>query len=154
MKRAIPLVVFPLSLGALFYLAFRSPDLRLHQWAAWLGIPHAHLRVPNAISGSFPDAAWAFALGAALALVWRNSEARARFAWLIAGALLAAALEVGQYFHVVPGVFDPIDLASMIGGYIAGAGIALANFSGGYFFPASSMCDASSCDVGTSGSKS
>lgn len=124
---ALARVVAPLALGGAFYLALRAPDIRLFAWARALGLGGAveilrawaaplRLHVPAFALGSLPDAAWAWAFGAALALVWGRLSA-----WTLAGAAATAALELGQAAHVVPGTFDPVDLAAMLAGYLAGA---------------------------------
>jgi hypothetical protein len=129
-KRVLGFVIAPLLLGALAYFALRGPEIRLFGWAstiglaqtiAWIRIVAAPLRshVPGFIAGSLPDAAWAFAFGAALALVWKKPGI-----WMWIGLGVTASLELAQAAHLIPGVFDWIDLVAMIAAYfIAWRGI-------------------------------
>jgi hypothetical protein len=78
-------------------------------------------RAPALILGSLPDAAWAWAFGATLSLVWLGRPWRAKAPWLVAGALLALFAEIGQAIGVIPGTFDAIDLVAIALGYAAGA---------------------------------
>ncbi len=122
-------VILPLTLGLAAYVVFRQSDIRLFAWMRWLGLDaciavvrdaSAPLRMhaPRWLTGSLPDAAWAYAFGATLALVWRGSSDRiGTRAWLAIGALVTALLELGQAAHIIPGVFDLIDLVTMLLGF-------------------------------------
>ena len=122
-------VVLPLALGAALYLLLRDDDIALFRWVealgggSLLGGVRGVTRglagfVPRAFLGSFPDGAWAFAFGAAMALVWRaeRGTAAAR-GWLAVGFVVAVGIELGQGLGVVPGTFDPLDLAAIAIGY-------------------------------------
>jgi hypothetical protein len=124
-------VALPLAIGALAYAAWRSTDVRLVTWmariapaglAAMRGARPA--RAPALILGSLPDAAWAWAFGASLSLLWLGRPWREKAPWLGAGALLAVLAEVGQAAGVVPGTFDPCDLVAIALGFAAGATLA------------------------------
>lgn len=128
-RAALLHVVLPLAGGVALYLALRAPDIRLFAWARALALdpvvaalraaaaplrPHA----PAWLLGSAPDGAWAYAFGAALGSMWQGQGgARGARAWLAAGAAMTAFLEIGQGAGLVPGVFDPLDLVFMLGGY-------------------------------------
>lgn len=122
-RRVLGWVIAPLALGALAYFALRGPEIRLFGWANAIGLARAvavirslaapvRAHVPAFIAGSLPDAAWAFAFGAALALVWKKASA-----WMWIGAAVTASLELAQAFHLIPGVFDWIDLVAMVASY-------------------------------------
>ena len=124
-------VVVPLVIGTLTYAAWRSTDVRIVTWmsriaprgvAAMQGTGAS--RAPAVILGSLPDAAWAWAFGASLSLVWLGRAWREKAAWLAAGALLALLAEVGQAIGVVPGTFDASDLVAIALGFAAGAALA------------------------------
>lgn len=122
MKRVLAFVFAPLVLGALLYLALRAPDVRLFDWAHALGAPivvwirtiTAPVRpyVPALVTGSLPDACWAFAFGSALALAWKRPSI-----WLWIGAGVTASLELAQAVHLIEGVFDWVDLGAMLAAY-------------------------------------
>ncbi len=122
-------VALPLVVGVVAYVAWRDSPVRVVTWLP--GVVVASLRdtlgripLPRAVAGSLPDAAWGWAFGAALAIVWRASRWREKAPWLAAGAALAIGVELGQAAGVVPGTFDWIDLASIAIGYALGATLA------------------------------
>ena len=127
-------VVLPLAIGTLAYASWRSTDVRIVAWMARIapgavrGLRDAHeaggSRAPGLLLGSLPDAAWAWAFGAALSLVWSGRSWREKAPWLGAGALLALFAEVGQAIGVVPGTFDAMDLVAIALGFAAGAMLA------------------------------
>lgn len=126
LQRVLLLVIAPLVLGAVVYVAWRPTDVVLVGWFP-VAIVHAlrttlgawHL--PRVLVESAPDLAWAWAFGAALALVWRARPWRAKAPWLAAGLVVAASSEIGQLWGVLPGTFDVIDLAAIVVGYALGA---------------------------------
>jgi hypothetical protein len=76
------------------------------------------VHLPRVLRFHFADAAWGWALGASLALVWANERGARRKGWFVAGALLAVAAEWAQLVGVLPGTFDPIDLFVLILSYV------------------------------------
>lgn len=124
-------VALPLGIGVLAYGAWRSADVRLVTWMARVapdGLASirgaAASRAPSVVLGSLPDAAWAWAFGASLSLLWLGRPWREKAPWLAAGALLAVLAEVGQAAGVVPGTFDPCDLVAIALGFTVGAALA------------------------------
>jgi hypothetical protein len=132
-RRALLHVVLPLVLGGALYLFLRRDDIALFDAVDALGLGRAldgarlvthscATLVPRPILGSAPDAAWAYAFGAALGLVWRGEMAtRAARVWIGGGFAIALGIELAQSIHLIPGVFDPIDLAAIAVAYPVGA---------------------------------
>ncbi len=129
--RVLVHVVVPLAIGTLTYAAWRSTDVRIVSWMSRIA-PRAvralhdagPSRAPAMILGSLPDAAWAWAFGAMLSIVWLGRPSRQKAPWLAAGMVLALLSEIGQAIGVVPGTFDVVDLVAIALGYAAGAMIA------------------------------
>jgi hypothetical protein len=126
-------VAFPLVVGAVAYASWRATDVRLVAWMARLapgglamlrGAARSHARAPGLILGSLPDAAWAWAFGASLSLLWIGRPWREKAPWLGAGAMLAVLTELGQAAGLVPGTFDPCDLVAIALGFAGGAALA------------------------------
>jgi hypothetical protein len=124
-------VVLPLGLGVLAYAAWRSHDVRIVGWMSRVAPRGVDVvrgagasQIPALVAGSLPDAAWAWAFGAALALVWHGKDWRERRGWLLAGWVAALATELGQAVSVVPGTFDVADLVAIGLGYVLGASLA------------------------------
>lgn len=123
-------VVLPLVIGALIYVAWRREEVLLVSWLPASTV-HAARRglggwaVPRLILASGADAAWGWSFGAALALVWRGRESRARTFWLVVGGAVAAYAEIGQLWGLPPGTFDIVDLIAIVGAYALAAFIVL-----------------------------
>ncbi|HEX5727142.1 MAG TPA: hypothetical protein VFX98_16815 [Longimicrobiaceae bacterium] len=109
-----------MAAGGAVYLLWRAPHLRLFRWAEavradglvarlQLGAAGARESLPDLLLFSLPDALWAYALTAALALVWRARRGAAALAWVSLGAVLGVGSELGQLARAVPGTFDPAD---------------------------------------------
>jgi hypothetical protein len=106
----------PLVLGAAVYAAFGRDVLFLRI----LHLSRAGLALPPAarwIVQHLPDAAWGYAVGAFVALVWARGARAWRWGWLAAGSAVVAGFEIGQALQVVPGTFDLVDLCVSLGGY-------------------------------------
>jgi hypothetical protein len=73
---------------------------------------HASVTLPSWLRGSASDFAWAFALG----IVLGRAPPRVR----ALGLALALAHEVAQLLRLVPGTFDPIDLAVLFCAFLLG----------------------------------
>ncbi|CAN5571012.1 hypothetical protein BH09MYX1_BH09MYX1_53020 [soil metagenome] len=133
-------VGLPLALGLSIYLLFRKDDIALFRAFDALGLRFLldHLRpisrpiaslLPRVVLGSAPDAAWAYAFGAALSLVWARDARHARDfnhvqdarIWIVLGFVIAIGVELAQLAHLIEGVFDPVDLGVMAGAYALGA---------------------------------
>ena len=110
--RARTLASVAIAIGSLLYIAGRPPTLRLFAWANDLGLDPivmalrdalapAVVRLPDAILLSLPFALWVFAFTALI----RDRR------WLPVAPGLAIGAELGQALGVVPGTFDPVDLA-------------------------------------------
>lgn len=130
-KRAVVHVALPLAIGLALYAAWRSKEVHVVSWLSRVaprGVDAMQgagtSRVPSRILGSLPDALWAWAFGATLALVWLGRPWREKRLWLGAGALVALGAELGQAAHVLPGTYDTADLFAIAVGYVLGATLA------------------------------
>ena len=123
-------VVLPLVLGGLIYLAWRSPSLLMFQWAETLGVS-SHVQELRAFAGplapyvpgwvffSFPDGAWVYSATAAYLVVWRAKWSTEAAFWVLLPVAMGVGSELGQWFGVVPGTFDFVDLVFMSLGVFA-----------------------------------
>ena len=124
-------VALPLLLGLALYLTWRSKDVHVVAFVSRFaprGVDAVHgagsARVPALVMGSLPDALWAWAFGATMALVWRGKSWEEKRPWLGAGAFVALFAEVGQALRVIPGTYDHADLVAIAAGYVLGAVVA------------------------------
>ena len=119
---ALAHVVAPVAAGAGVYLLWRAPTLAGFGWARAAGLggvvesartwaAGARPHVPDLVLFTLPDALWAYALTAALALVWRRARGRAGAAFVGLGAVLIVGGEAAQALGALPGTGDPADAA-------------------------------------------
>jgi len=96
-------VAMPLALGVASYVVLRS-------WVPIIGV-HAALwtSAPSLLRDHFADAAWGWALGGFVSVMWLEEPRAYRLLWTLAAAALAAALEAMQTF-IGWGAFDRVDL--------------------------------------------
>ncbi len=130
MRRSVPWLVHvlvPLSLGLGFYLAFRSLDVPILAWMGRIEVVET-LRarslslvpqLPRFVNDSFVDGLSAYALGAALSLIWRADQDRRR--WLLGGYAVALGFEFVQWPDAIPGVFGWTDVIAILLMYPLGA---------------------------------
>lgn len=120
-------VVLPLFIGTTTYLlrpggerAFRAVGLGHPLQSIRCELRPVALSFPTLLLSTLPDATWAFAVGGALGLLWRDGGTnRERRTWLILGLLAANGYELAQLVHLTPGTFDPCDLLAILLGYSA-----------------------------------
>lgn len=112
--------VLPLALGGMIYILFRSQRLLISvQLAPFLDCLSigairnllSPLGLPEWFLFSLPDGLWLYSLVFALLWVWQNSSWLIRTIWAATGVFLGVGWELGQALALVPGTFDPIDLA-------------------------------------------
>jgi len=124
--------VSSLLVGGIIYLCFRASTLKLFDWIALMGLDHfvENLRsytipyrkyLPEWVLFSLPDGLWIFSYGCAICYLWKNNYSKQPYYWISVVTLLILIVEVLQLFQVIPGVFDPLDVAF----YLLGAGLPL-----------------------------
>lgn len=125
LRRVLLWVVLPLGAGAAIY-AWSKPGVAFlvaleRQGLTW---PRPRQAGPMAmlLADRAPDALWAFAFVAFLALVWFDGrESRRR---CLAWGTLGGIYEIGQGLGIAPGQFDGVDLiVSVVAGTAAALGV-------------------------------
>ena len=71
-------------------------------------------QLPGWVLFSFPDAAWVYSATAAYLSIWRGARSAEAVFWVLLAGSLGIGGELGQMAGLVPGTFDPVDLASML----------------------------------------
>jgi len=113
-------VIFPLFLGGLLYISFRSLSLRMFRWFEIIGIHDLILiirktisplknNLPNWIYYSLPDGLWVYSLSSALMLLWDNQYEKGKY-WLAIPLIFGVIIELAQSVKLFPGTFDIIDI--------------------------------------------
>lgn len=112
-----------LIIGGLIYVAYRDKSLEMFNWFDCLGLDDAviffrNLMFSNGIYGwikySLPDGLWLFAYMFTIDSIWNGSKKLISYIFIFCLPLLALLSEFLQYFGLIPGVFDLIDLASYL----------------------------------------
>lgn len=113
-------VMIPLMLGLIFY------QLRPfgNGWIDHLKLESDALinfgkGLPDFVKYNLPDGLWAFAFTSAIQILWAPHEKSFRVFWLLVVFLVITLTEVLQKFNVINGVFDWLDLITMIFAFIS-----------------------------------
>ena len=112
---------FILTLGGLIYIGFRDKSLLMFRWFEQLGISgevdiFRSLVYSEGVYGwvknSLPDGLWAFAYMFLVDAIWNGSKSISSYIFIFSLPSFALFSEFLQYFGLLPGVFDWIDVAS------------------------------------------
>lgn len=115
--------MLPLLVGGGVYVFWRSPSLLMFRWFDGLGLaPFVALlrdtvgsvadHVPGWILYSWPDAAWTMSGVMLFAFIWQGSQSNAKHVWILLAPVIAIVSEMAQWLRLLPGTFDPVDLAA------------------------------------------
>ena len=117
-------VIFPILLGGLLYIIFRSNSLRLFQWIEKIGLkknvdfiratifPYRDY-FPKWIYFSLPDGLWVYSFVSALLILWENKFEKVKYLILIP-IISGILIEIAQLLKLFPGTFDILDLTFTI----------------------------------------
>lgn len=112
-------VVFPILLGGLIYILFRSTTLIMFKWLDSIDVLSIVLTIRGFTSNiknsfpewfyySLPDGLWVYSFTSALFLF--NEKFQGIKVWLIIPLVLGPLFELLQFFKLFPGTFDITDL--------------------------------------------
>jgi hypothetical protein len=109
--------IVSLLIGVLIYYAFRNLDI---QFFRWLNI---HINnVPSPVNQTsvlpfllynLPDGLWLLSGILFIRTLWTGNPAASGI-YIFVFCFLAILIEGFQYFNLVPGTFDPIDITTMV----------------------------------------
>ncbi len=113
-------------MGGLFYVLFRSTELRMFNWFSYLGLEnliyflrevfyHFNHYLPFWALYSLSDGLWVYSFTSALLIIW---EGRLTI-WLSLPLMSGPFAEIAQLVKIFPGTFDILDLILTITGYTA-----------------------------------
>ena len=124
MKKNILLhIILPLLIGGGIYIGFRSESLLLFQWIEYIGGINLVLELrslvtdislPDWILYSLPDALWLYAFAYSILLIWNKQISRTSLACLAIVFIIGIGHELGQFYGIISGTFDPLDLVLSI----------------------------------------
>lgn len=112
-------VILPVALGTAIYIGWRDRGMLVFRWIEAVGAEWVLFKGPFPITGwaefALPDGCWVYAYTAWMLLVWQRMNL-----WVASGMIMAVVAEFGQLqvFGLVPGTFDPFDVACYLGGFL------------------------------------
>ena len=112
-----------LCIGGLIYVGLRDKSLLMFDWFYHLGISQ-HVEIFRGlfnsegvygwVKNSLPDGLWLFSYMFLVDAIWNGSKSISAYIFIYYLPILALVSEFSQYFGLVPGVFDWIDVASYL----------------------------------------
>lgn len=112
-----------LIIGGLIYVGFRDKSLLMFSWFEQLGVSgevDAFRGLVNSegvygwVRNSLPDGLWLFAYMFLVDAIWNGSKSISSYIFIFSLPFFALLSEFLQYFGMLPGVFDWIDVASYL----------------------------------------
>ena len=112
-------VLLPLLTGSFIYILFRVETLKMFSWFIKLGIQEeiellritfSFIRLPYWILFVLPDGLWLFSFISFQLLVWNGIINRENVFWFLIFPFIAISSEIGQFFELISGTFDFLDL--------------------------------------------
>lgn len=111
----------PLLFGGLIYLLFRPTGLLMFRWLDGLGLLDDLLmlrkvlcspfeRLPNWFLYSLPDALWFYSFISLFNSIWKWRISKENIFWFLIIIVVGLGSEVLQYFKMIRGTYDKIDL--------------------------------------------
>ena len=113
--------VLSMLLGGIIYLLWRSPTLLMFSWCRSLGIYGIVLQMrsslefvkeylPSWFFYSLPQALWCFSGLCSIHAVWIKNNGMHEPFWIALTLMMPLMTEIFQFFHVIPGTYDIVDL--------------------------------------------
>lgn len=126
-KLRILLFLLPLIIGGFIYIIFRTETLLMFRWFKFLNLDNEiniiqNLRniyfFPNWFIYNFPDGLWIFSYTALSLEIWRHSLNKQNVFWVLCIPFVAILSEFLQFFKIISGTFDFIDIIFYLIGVI------------------------------------
>ncbi len=112
-----------LCVGGLIYIGFREKSLPMFDWFNNMGVTQ-HIEtfrslfnsdgVYGWVKNSLPDGLWLFAYMFLVDAIWNGSKSISSYIFIYSLPFFALLSEFLQYFGLVPGGFDWIDVVSYL----------------------------------------
>lgn len=112
-----------LLLGGLIYVIFRDKSLLMFDWFDAIGIDNEIDGLRSLFQGegiygwvkySLPDGLWLFSYMFLVDAIWNGSRSISSYIFIYSLPILALLSEFFQYFGLLPGVFDWMDVVSYL----------------------------------------
>jgi len=124
-RKLIFLSILSILFGGFIYVAFRSDSIILFSWIDYIGFTESidNLRLktlpykdifPDWVLYSLPDGLWLFSFSSAVMVIWERELKLYSFIIWISMLILVISLEILQYYNIINGTFDIIDIIFFI----------------------------------------
>lgn len=113
--------IVTLIVGSLIYMLFRSESLKMFSWLDAIAcfevtqnIRGITLKIveeiPDWMLYSLPDGLWLSSYICLVLMIWKNKISKENSVWIFGMPLMAIMSEAGQFFKIIPGTFDWMDV--------------------------------------------
>ncbi|SMC75540.1 hypothetical protein SAMN06296427_10777 [Moheibacter sediminis] len=120
--------IVSLLIGSAIYILFRTSTLKIFSWFEAIGINviESNLRkksvlisqyFPDWFLYSLPDGLWIFSYVCLMLSIWRKSISKQNTFWISIVPLVAIGSEILQFFGLVQGTFDMVDVLCYLIGF-------------------------------------
>lgn len=119
----ISLAVFVLIVGGFIYVVFRSEDLLMFNWFRSLGLnsfviklrdSYSLMSIQNWVRYNMPAGLWLFSYMLIIDSIWEDGNSSTYQFFITILPIAAIVSEAMQFFRILPGTFDVMDLISYI----------------------------------------
>lgn len=117
------LALFLFSIGGFIYLVYRIDSLEMFHWVDAVGLDSCvnYLRTKvgskdlcDWVKFSLPDGLWLISYMFIIDCIWNGCRSNSFYVFVFGLPFFAILSEIFQYYSLLPGVFDVIDLACYI----------------------------------------
>ena len=114
------------TIGGCIYLAFRCTSLRMFGWFDYLGLHEFiigvrsvsnNIQIPQIIKFCIPDGLWSLSYILFMDAIW-NPDMKRQLLFGSLVPIVGVFSELLQYFNVLIGTFDAVDLSCYIAPYV------------------------------------
>lgn len=114
------------TIGGFIYIAFRCTSLRMFGWFDYLGLNESVLvvrnslcdvQIPDILKYCIPDGLWTLSYILLMDAIW-NPDVKKQVVLCSFIPVIGTISEILQYYHVMNGTFDIVDLLCYIVPYV------------------------------------
>jgi hypothetical protein len=116
--------IIPIFLGGILYILFRSSELKMFKWFAFIGFDDEILSmrmntlkfknyIPDWLLYSLPDGIWVYSFTSVLLIFWDNDYKNLKI-WILIPFITGIIIEILQGLKLFRGTFDVLDLSFSI----------------------------------------
>jgi len=134
-------VFAPVFVGGLIYALWRKSTLLFFSWFEYVGIDSTVFLLRSGVIGlgtlpdwllfCLPDGLWVYAFTVFMAGLWKGYLGSGRFCFVCLGLALAIVGEIGQFFGLIQGTYDVLDVVFSLFGFLLAIFVVTEIYKGG-----------------------